>query len=168
MSIFLSLAFGVAFVMVLFGTMTKNKGSTHQLTIGDIKRKNLLTANESEFLTRLEIAAPEFRFHAQVCMGALLEPSIQREKNVGKFMSIRGRFSQKIVDFVAQRKLDGEIIAIIELDDRTHIKSKDEKRDQMLEMAGYRVLRWQSKSKPNPMDIRATLLQVESSGISAG
>jgi very-short-patch-repair endonuclease len=45
-------------------------------------------------------------------------------------------FSQKIVDFVAQRRSDGSIVAIIELDDRTHGSEKDAPRDEMLKSAG--------------------------------
>jgi very-short-patch-repair endonuclease len=69
-------------------------------------------------------------------------------------------FSQKIVDFVAQRRADGVVVAIIELDDRTHNSSNDSKRDSMLASAGFRVVRWHSKAKPDIAAIRAQLTQV--------
>lgn len=112
------------------------------------KRKSLLTANELEFLGRLEAAAPELRFCPQVSMGALLDPAVSR--NDGKaYYRMRGMFSQKIVDFVAQRRSDGAILAIIELDDRTHDGNRDARRDSMLASAGYKVIRWHSKTKPD-------------------
>jgi very-short-patch-repair endonuclease len=120
------------------------------------KAKALLTANELEFLLRLEAAAPELRFHAQVSMGALIQPATPRN-NGKEYFRARGMFSQKIVDFVAQRKSDGSVVAIVELDDRTHSVEKDAKRDSMLTAAGYRTLRWSSKAKPNEATIRAQL-----------
>lgn len=122
------------------------------------KAKTLLTSNELEFLGRLEAAAPELRFHAQVAMGALLDPAVSRKENGKEFFRLRGQFAQKIVDYVAQSKKDGSIVAIIELDDRTHDGDKDDKRDAMLAEAGYRIIRWHSKAKPETSTIRDELL----------
>lgn len=121
------------------------------------KRKTLLTANELEFLSRLELAVPEWRFHAQVAMGAILDPAVARQDSKAYFRA-RGMFSQKIVDFVAQNRADGSIMAVIELDDKTHNADKDLKRDAMLTGAGYRVVRYQSKTKPDGASIRADLV----------
>lgn len=120
------------------------------------KSKMLMTSNELEFLNRLEEAVPEWRFHAQVAMGAILDPAVPRQDAKAYFRA-RGMFSQKIVDFVAQSRADGQIVAIIELDDKTHNADKDTKRDGMLTGAGYRVVRYQSKTKPNSQRIRADL-----------
>jgi len=121
---------------------------------GKFKAKRLFTPNELEFIGRLEAAAPGLRFHGQVSMGAILDPAVPSSDRKA-FMSIRGMFAQKIVDFVAQDRATGEIIAIIELDDRTHSSGKDEKRDFMLSGAGYRIIRWNSKNKPSIDSIRA-------------
>lgn len=121
------------------------------------KAKPLLTPNELEFLTRLEAAAPELRFFPQVAMGALLDPAVPRSDRRA-YYRLRGMFSQKIVDFVAQRRADGQVVAIIELDDRTHDSGKDARRDGMLHSAGYRTVRWNSKAKPDAAAIRAQLL----------
>ena len=122
------------------------------------KSKTLMTANELEFLTRLEEAVPEWRFHAQVAMRAILDPAVPRQ-DVKAYFRARGMFSQKIVDFVAQSRSDGQIKAIIELDDKTHDADKDLKRDSMLTGAGYRVVRYPSKAKPISQRIRADLLE---------
>lgn len=125
-------------------------------TAGKFTAKRLLSANELEFISRLESAAPELRFHAQVSMGAVLDPAVPRS-NRKAYMSIRGMFAQKIIDFVAQDKRSGDIVAIIELDDRTHNDAKDAKRDAMLSNAGYRTIRWNSKRKPDAVAIRTAL-----------
>lgn len=129
-----------------------------KLASNSFKAKPLLTANETEFLGRLETAIPEFRFHAQVAMGALIEPAIGQKQNAKEFFRMRGMFSQKIVDFVAQSRGTGEIVALIELDDRTHNAEKDAKRDAMTNSAGYRTVRWQSAKKPSIAAIRNELL----------
>jgi len=121
------------------------------------KAKALLTPNELEFLARLELAIPEYRFCPQVSMGALLDPAVSR-KDQKTYFRLRGMFSQKIVDFVMQDRKTGHIVSIIELDDRTHDAQKDAKRDVMLASAGYRVVRWNSKIKPDPATIRSELL----------
>jgi hypothetical protein len=120
------------------------------------KPKTLLTPNEMDFLARLEAAMPELRFFAQVAMGALLDPAVPRS-DAKAYYRLRGMFSQKIVDFVAQRRENGSIVAVIELDDRTHDAEKDSKRDAMLTSAGYRIVRWNSKKKPDVATIRAEL-----------
>lgn len=122
------------------------------------KAKRFMTENELEFLSRLEAAIPELRFHAQVAMGALLDAQTSHRENARAHMSARGRFSQKIVDFVAQHRSTGEVVALIELDDRTHDSAKDQGRDAMLLEGGYKVIRWQSKAKPDGHAIRHALL----------
>ena len=122
----------------------------------EYKAKAMLSANELEFLNRLESAVPEYRICPQVAMGAVLNPNVPR--NDKAYMRLRGKFAQKIIDFVAQDRKDGSIVAIIELDDRTHTVEKDENRDAMLLSAGYKIVRWQSKNKPDAASIRSQLI----------
>ena len=140
---------------VLKASMASQSGQAGK---GDpkFKAKLLLTPNELEFLGRLEAAVPEYRFHGQVAMGALLDPAVSR-KDGKEYFRLRGMIAQKIVDFVAQSRKDGSIKAIIELDDRTHDSEKDAKRDAMLASAGFRTIRWNSKTKPDIAAIRAQL-----------
>lgn len=140
-------------------SLLKAKLSGQRASGTKFKQKTLLTPNELEFLGRLETAAPELRFFPQVAMGALLEPAVTRSDGKA-YYRLRGMFSQKIVDFVAQRRSDGAIVAIIELDDRTHDSGKDANRDEMLQSAGYSIVRWKSKRKPNAAEIRAALFPV--------
>ena len=122
------------------------------------KAKPLLSANELEFLSRLESAVPELRFCPQVAMGALLDPAVSKKDNPRRHASLRGTFAQKMIDFVAMDRKTGAIVAIIELDDRTHNEDKDAKRDAMLKSAGYKTVRWHSKNKPDAAAIRAELI----------
>ena len=142
-----------AIAFLLLVAKGKSKGSAGKR----FKAKAFMTPNELEFLGRLEAAVPELRFHAQVAMGALLAPETAKRDDARAHMSSRGSFSQKIVDFVAQSRSTGEVIAIIELDDRTHNSAKDESRDAMLGEGNYKVIRWQSKSKPDSQTIRQML-----------
>jgi hypothetical protein len=144
-------------VGVAFGAgMLKAKLALKRDDTADFKQKPLLSENELEFLARLETAMPQLRFHAQVSMGALIEPAVHR-KDAKAYYRLRGMFSQKIVDFVAQHRETGSVVAVIELDDRTHDSGKDAKRDAMLSTAGYKIIRWHSKKKPDLTAIKAAL-----------
>lgn len=74
-------------------------------------------------------------------MGTLLEPAFFKKTDPRAYMSVRGSFSQKVVDFVAQDRGSGTVLAVIELDDRTHHATKDNKRDEMLREDSYKVVR---------------------------
>ena len=147
-----AIAFGLA---VLKNKVAANGGM--EGAKAKFKPKPLLTQNELEFLQRLEDAVPELRICPQVAMGAILDPDAPRSDGKN-YMRLRGMFAQKIIDFVAQNRSTGAIVAIIELDDRTHKSEKDEKRDAMLASAGFKIVRWQSNAKPNATAIRAELL----------
>lgn len=153
-----------AFILVSlagFIFIAKLKASDDGKAEGDAanyKAKPLLSANELEFLSRLESAVPELRFCPQVAMGALLDPAVSKKENPSRHASLRGTFAQKMIDFVAMDRKTGAIVAIIELDDRTHNEEKDAKRDAMLKSAGYKTVRWHSKNKPDAVAIREELI----------
>jgi very-short-patch-repair endonuclease len=50
------------------------------------------------------------------------------------------------------------VVALIELDDRTHDASADRQRDAITKRAGYQAFRFQSKQKPSEKEI-AVLFQ---------
>jgi hypothetical protein len=119
-----------------------------------VVKRALLTENEKEFLQRLEEAFPQHRIMAQVCLGALMAPAVRGGSR--DYLAIRGRFAQKVVDYVI---LDDafEVVALVELDDKTHSVEKDALRDAMTAAAGYVTLRYRSRQKPEPRAIRAEL-----------
>jgi len=115
--------------------------------------KRFLTARETAMLTTLERALPHCRIHAQVAMGALLQvPNNPLRK---RKLSDRNAFSQKIVDFVAQDRATGAILALIEVDDRSHHAARDRVRDEMTGYAGYRTVRIPGRVQPNYHDVVA-------------
>lgn len=114
--------------------------------------KRFLTGREAAMLTALERALPHCRIHAQVAMGALLTvPANPLRKRTP---SDRNAFSQKIVDFVAQDRASGAIIALIEVDDFTHVLARDRARDSMTGRAGYQTIRIPATTRPTFHEIR--------------
>lgn len=114
--------------------------------------KRFLTSREAAMLDALERALPHCRIHAQVAMGALLAvPALHgRKRHIGD----RNAFSQKIVDFVAQDRATGNIVALIEVDDRTHNPIRDARRDAMTAGAGYATIRIPGSVRPTFHEVR--------------
>ncbi len=79
-------------------------------------------------------------------MGALLK--VRGGFDGADAMSVRGRFAQKIVDFVIFDPRSGEVVAIVELDDASHNAEKDARRDAMLNAGGHTVVRLPNKPWP--------------------
>lgn len=147
----------LAVVAISFFIFLKLKSDAGKAGSLDYKARSMMTANELEFLERLESAAPELRFHSQVAMGAIVEPNTSRRENGREYMRLRGKVAQKVVDFVAQDRKNGKIVALIELDDKTHQSEKDAARDAITAAAGYKTLRWNSRKKPDANEIRSSL-----------
>ena len=120
-------------------------------------RKALMTANEKEFMGRLEKALPEYHIMAQVSMGALMDVAPGSTARPDK---ARWSFASKIVDYVICSRDRKEVIALVELDDRTHDnkRGKDAYRDSLTAQAGYPTIRWDSRKKPSIPQIRQTVL----------
>ena len=139
---------GVAVLMV---ALAKAMASPAARTL-PLEAKPLMTARERETLRYLERAAPHARVHAQVSMGALLKvkKGVPRKEQ----MAARGRFSQKIVDFVLEDRASGKVIALVELDDRSHSPDKDARRDEITRAGGYLTIRLPAGEKPTEEIVR--------------
>lgn len=114
-------------------------------------RKRFLTEAEARVLGFLEVALPDHRIMAQVAMGALLASG---ETDRRRAHATRNRFAQKIVDFAVVTRDTAEVVALVELDDRTHSTAKDVKRDTMTAAAGYRTIRIPSRPRPTAESVR--------------
>ena len=124
-----------------------------------VRSKRVLTDNETEFLGRLQRALPDYEIWPQMSMGALMEPSVPRSHP--DYWAIRSQFDRKICDYVIARKGSAHgtgVLAIIELDDRTHDPRKDAVRDAMLKSAGIRTIRYESRAKPSEATIREQIV----------
>jgi very-short-patch-repair endonuclease len=122
-------------------------------------KKPLLTDNEREFYGRLRRALPEYTLLTQVSMGALVDigASVSDRFRV----RLREMFNRKIVDFVVCDQ-NFNVVALIELDDRTHVAQKDALRDTLTNRAGYVTLRYESKTKPSAQKIAEDVLKLAS------
>ncbi|HEX8784796.1 MAG TPA: DUF2726 domain-containing protein, partial [Telluria sp.] len=69
----------------------------------------------------------------------------------------RLRVAQQRVDYVVCTRRC-EVVAVVELDDKTHSRAKDELRDARLEQAGIRTVRFQARNKPKVEAIRTMIL----------
>jgi very-short-patch-repair endonuclease len=98
------------------------------------KARMPLTKYEQPMYFRLRETFPDEVVLAQVAFSALLK---------SKSRSTRNAFNQKVADFVVCTKAF-EVLAVIELDDSSHADKKeaDAASDELLEGAGYRVLRY--------------------------
>ncbi|MBY0241735.1 MAG: DUF2726 domain-containing protein [Burkholderiaceae bacterium] len=117
------------------------------------RKRRVMTPNEVEFFGRITRALPGMHVCPQVAMHALIEPTSTNSK--ARLVDFR-RISQKVVDYTIFDS-QWEVIAIIELDDRTHLVSRDVIRDGFTSAAGIRTLRYQSRSKPAESQIAADI-----------
>jgi very-short-patch-repair endonuclease len=131
-----TLLIGCVLLLVIIAVLALRPGRS---AISKVKAKPLMTSREREVFAMIEQAAPQYRVHAQVALGALLQPLLGLNKQ--ERARARNSYSQKIVDYVLEDRLTGAVIALIELDDRTHDVSKDSRRDALTQAAGYRTLR---------------------------
>lgn len=104
-----------------------------------VRAKALLIERERVARSIIERVLPHTRVHVQVSMGALLQPKGGFGHNEATL--IRYKFSSKIVDFVIEDRASGAVLALVELDDRSHDASRDRQRDAMTASAGYRTIR---------------------------
>ena len=127
---------------------------------GTYKARQLMTENEAEFFGRLVVALPEHYIFPQVAMTALIEAASKDRRTAH---GDRLRIAQQRADFVVCDR-SCNVIAVVELDDRTHSRSKDRIRDARLQQAGLRSVRFQSTSKPSVGALRAAVLPVGVAG----
>lgn len=145
------------FVILLAGfAAVAIKNAKGKSRSGAYRRRRLMTENEEEFFGRLVVALPDHYIFTQVAMSALLESASGNKETAH---SDRLRIAQQRVDYVVCNKRC-EVVAVVELDDRTHARSKDQLRDARLEQAGIRTVRFQSRQKPKADTLRTTILGI--------
>jgi len=122
--------------------------------LGKYRARALMTDNELEFFYRLSRALPQHLIFPQVSLQALVEAASSDKKTAE---ADRLRIAQQRADYVICDPA-GAIVAVIELDDRTHDSKKDAVRDLRLKQAGIRTVRYLSKRRPSIADIRQDIL----------
>jgi hypothetical protein len=121
---------------------------------GTYRQRKLMTDNEAEFFGRLVMALPDHYIFPQVAMSALLDTTSSDKRTAH---SDRVRIAQQRVDYVVCTK-SCEVVAVVELDDKTHSRAKDQLRDARLEQGRIRTVRFQARSKPGVEAIRNMIL----------
>jgi very-short-patch-repair endonuclease len=142
------LLFGAAVVAIAVGAVFRRD---RKPWLTRIQRKPLMTENEKEFFQRLQRALPRRHVFPQVSFAAFLTDDGKLTQQ--KRWSVRSRFARKIADFVVCDRETLDIVALVELDDRTHSRTADSRRDELTEAAGYQTFRFQSKQKPTEAEI---------------
>lgn len=150
--------FGIIFAawqgaLLLVGTLTGVSDTATRASL--FKAKAVLTANETEFYGRLRAALPQYEVLPQVAMGAIMDVALP--EGHPDYWALRQLFSQKICDFLVCERGSLRLLAVVELDDRTHNALKDARRDALLAQAGIRTIRWDSRQKPSKEKIAETL-----------
>ncbi len=118
-----------------------------------IQRKPLMTDNEKAFFYRMQRALPGHLVFPQVSFAAFLTDDGKLSQQ--KRWAVRARFDRKIADFLVCERETLQIVALVELDDRTHSARSDRQRDEITKAAGYQTIRFQSKQKPTESEIVA-------------
>jgi very-short-patch-repair endonuclease len=153
----------VVLVVALIGLFVILKGAGAE-TLPVVARR-LMTEREREVINLIEDAVPHCRVHSQVAMAALIDAKkgLSRKERV----AVRNRFDRKIVDFVLEDKASGDVLALIELDDRSHNAAKDRRRDEITKAAGYRTVRL-GAGKPDRVNLQQQILAYLSEPAAAG
>lgn len=114
--------------------------------------KKPLTEIEQVLYHRLVKAMPEHIILAQVQLSQILGV-----KKGHKFMEWHNKINRMSVDFLICQK-DASVIAVIELDDKTHQKESrikaDNKKNKALNDAEIRLIRWKTNNLPDDLDLK--------------
>lgn len=98
------------------------------------KKESLMSEAEKKFFHSLKIAINDnAEVFSKVRIADILEP--RRQKNRKTWWKTFNRISSKHFDFVICKKDSLDVICAIELDDKSHLKSKAMKRDKLVEEA---------------------------------
>ena len=154
MIIFLGCAF--ALLILLHSSSSRPDGQPEPVPAqAEPVARQFLTEREEAMLAAIEQILPGHRIHAQVSMGALLRAPRRDGRKASA--ADRNSFSQKIVDFVVQDRLSGSVVALVEVDDSSHVARRDQERDAMTQRAGYTTIRIPARAKPAFPDVRLAL-----------
>jgi len=114
-----------------------------------------LSEPEQVLYWRLREACPEHQVLAQVALSQML-----RAKRGANRQATFNRFSQLVADFVVCTKAF-EVVAVIELDDRSHDSAAraaaDKRKNEVLAAAGYRLIRVSVSKMPSVTELRSLL-----------
>ncbi|MBP9787782.1 MAG: DUF2726 domain-containing protein [Acinetobacter sp.] len=113
-----------------------------------LKRRGILNISEQITLMRLQAVLPLHTILAHVSFDALLTT---------KYMHTRRKYQGLVADFVVLDQ-QHQVLAIIEIADESYVNRLHQKhyQDSLLELAGYKVLRY--SSIPTEQELREDLV----------
>lgn len=127
---------------------------------------------KSKYYEKRPLSQPEQAMYWKL-IKALPECVVLAQVNFGSFIYTKGgtakenyinfnKMKQKRADFLICNK-DFKIIAAVELDDSSHNKEKDEKRDKALMEAGIATIRWNVGNLPGEKEIKEKVDRLKAS-----
>jgi len=139
----------------------KNSGLSESISglsrndLAKISLKPLLTPTELKFSYLLEEAMPELRVMYQVAVYQTIKIDEGPEK-----LKIWNKLSRLTFDFVLINK-ESKIVAVIELDDKSHLRAssvkRDQKKDELMKFLGKPLLRFQASDMPSVDELRDSI-----------
>ena len=121
-----------------------------------LSARSLLSERENEFYHHLLALYPNHQIFVQVALSQL----INVDRNHPECDSIRARYKQLVADFVLCGR-DLRVIAVIELDDRSHERADqqdaDARKNKALADAGIRLVRIRAGTLPSEDALRALI-----------
>lgn len=116
-------------------------------------KREFMTPPEQKLYQLMRQALPEHQVFAQVAFSQIfLALGGERKERNSKF----GHAKQKVADFVVCTK-DFKMLAVVELDDPTHTRDRDEAKDAIVKEAGLRMVRWNVKAMPTTTEIQKAM-----------
>lgn len=146
----------IAALILFFAMLAKRQAAKTRRPLR-LQRKPVMTAREQQMYHLLQTALPECKVLAQVAFSALV---------TAQGWANRNRFDRKVADFVlCSQQLN--VLAIIELDDRSHSsrEREDRERDDMLRLAGYVTLRYATFPTEQALRTDVEKLRLKKAGV---
>jgi hypothetical protein len=158
------LSIGIAIMLLCVATLSLLR-RPRLAKASRVTAKPLLSRPEQVLYGRLVRAFPGQIILAQVALSQLLV--VTSRDAAGSAQSITNRFRQLVADFVVCAP-DFTAVAVIELDDHSHRRSRqrerDQRKDRFLQAAGIKVIRVSVKDMPNEPELK-TLVTVVSTAL---
>jgi hypothetical protein len=123
--------------------------------LASISIKPLLTPTELEFSKLLDEAMPEFRVMYQVAVYQTI-----KIKDSPENLKIWNKLNRLTFDFVLIDR-ESNVVAVIELDDKSHLRlatvKRDQKKDDLINFLGKPLLRFNVSSMPSVEVLRTDI-----------
>lgn len=136
-----------------FGPSDRDVGRTGETRPWPVTAKALLSNREKELYQKLRGLYPGHQLFIQVALSQLINVT----RNHPESVSTRNRIDKLVADFVLCRQ-DLGIVAVIELDDRTHLiprrQAADTRKTKALRDAGLRLVRIPAGPLPSENKLR--------------